>query len=188
MDRESILKQWAIQALNEKPYYDPRFPPSPYYRFLRIAARNMQPGLSVELGVCGGGGSFHLATGWPNGVTIGVDVADDHRENIDFIRKECPNFRFWVKDSVEASTEIYLEYGFINILFIDTVHTLEQSLAEYNAYRRYMAKDFIICFDDLFRKEMAGLWEQLPGPKLRLDQLHDGSECGGGFGVIWGQG
>ena len=75
---EKTIKQWAAQALTILPYPDPRFPPSPYYRFLRVAAQQMRPRLSVELGVCGGGGSLHLALGYGAGKVIGIDIADDH--------------------------------------------------------------------------------------------------------------
>ena len=58
---ESFFKELEQRALNTAPFPDPRFPPSPYYRFLRLLAAEMRPRLSVELGVCGGGASF--ATG-----------------------------------------------------------------------------------------------------------------------------
>ncbi|MGH7273770.1 MAG: class I SAM-dependent methyltransferase, partial [Nitrospiria bacterium] len=182
---ESILKEWASQALGALPYPDPRFPPSPYYRFLKILAMNLKPGLSVELGVCGGGGSFYLATGFVNGTVVGVDIADDHRENIDFVLGRCHNFRFWVGDSIKAAPRVYQEYGQVGILFIDTVHTYSRTLAEYRAWEPYLAEGAAVCFDDLLRPEMVGFWEDLPGNKLRLDQLHDGAESGGGFGVLW---
>ena len=61
------------EALARPPWPDSRFPPSPYDRFLRVLAENVHPSLSVELGLCGGGGSFHLCQGWPGGTVVGVE-------------------------------------------------------------------------------------------------------------------
>lgn len=185
MNRQMLEGLWK-QALAEQPYPDPRFPPSPYYRFMRLLAEYMQPKLSVELGVCGGGGSFHLAIGWPQGKVIGVDLAYDHPENLSFIIGQCPNFAFVLEDTIAAASSIYREYGEIDILFLDSVHTYQHTTNELKAYRPYLSDKAVVLFDDLFRPEMEGLWESLPSPKLRMDTLHDGAESGGGFGAIWG--
>ncbi len=50
-----------------------------------------------------------------------------------------------------------------------------------------MSDKGIICFDDLLRPGMSQLWSDLPNPKWRKDELHDGAENGGGFGVIWNE-
>jgi len=182
----TLLEQWWQQALTQEPYPDPRFPPSPYYRFLKILAQNLQPRLSVELGVCGGGGSFHLAIGYPLGKVVGVDLAYDHPENLNFVISQYPNFHFWLGDTIEVAGDIYQEHGEIDILFLDSVHTFDHTTAELKAYRPYLSDRAIVLFDDLLRPEMVGLWESLPGYKLRMDTLHDGAESGGGFGAIWG--
>lgn len=183
---KQLLTEWWQRALSEQPYPDPRFPPSPYYRFLRILTENLQPRLSVELGVCGGGGSFHLAIGYPQGKVVGVDLAYDHPENINFIISQCSNFHFWLDDTIEAAGGIYQEYGEVDILFLDSVHTFDHTTTELKAYRPYLSDRAIVLFDDLLRPDMVGLWESLPGYKLRMDTLHDGAESGGGFGAIWG--
>lgn len=186
MDRDT-LEQWAKQALTEAPYPDPRFPPSPYYRFLKILAQNLQPRLSVELGVCGGGGSFHLAIGWPQGKTVGVDVSFDHPENVAAIIGLCPNFEFWLGDSIASAEAIYKAFGPVDLLFIDTVHEYVHAWAELDAWKPFLSEQAVICLDDLLRPEMlaTNFWESLPEPKFREDRLHDGAESGGGFGVIW---
>lgn len=182
---EPTLRQWQAQALTLKPYPNPIFPPSPYYRFLRVLAQNIQPKLSVELGVCGGGGSLHLAMGWYKGTVVGIDVVEDHMSNTDYIKNKYPNFKLWIGDSVELAQSVRLQYGQVDILFIDTLHTYDQTMKEYNAWLPYMADNYVICFDDLFRPGMDRVWDELPEPKLRMDNLHDGAENGGGFGVIW---
>ncbi len=178
-----IITRLSNDALMASPYPDPRFPPSPYYRFLKLLAQEMEARLSVELGVSGGGGSLYLAMG--SQIAIGVDYAWDHEENILYITKNCPNFRFFEGDSVEQSLVIFERYGFIDILFIDTTHTYEQTMAEYKAYKPFMAPNSVICLDDLFRPGMQEAWNAMPEPKLRLDILHIGEGEDGGFGVVF---
>ncbi len=185
MDKTKIL-QLANNAISSTPYPDTRFPPSRYYRFLRILAYEMRSRLSVELGVSGGGGSLHLAMGSPNGKVVGVDHAWDHAENINFILDNFPNYIFIKGDSIEYAPAIYESYGKIDILFIDTTHTYEQTLVEYNAYKIFLSKRAIVCFDDLFRPGMEKAWNDIEAKhKVRLDELHTGATNGGGFGVMW---
>jgi hypothetical protein len=61
-----IAKQAALSPPMVDHYPEPgsekvTFPPSPYYRFLKLIAEEIGSRLSVELGLCGGGGSLHLA-------------------------------------------------------------------------------------------------------------------------------
>ena len=185
LDELKII-QFASQAINEAPYPDQRFPPSPYYRFLKILAHEMQSRLSVELGVSGGGGSLHLALGNSESKVIGVDYAWDHPERIKFILDNFPNYTFIKGDSIEYAPAIYENYGEIDILFIDTTHTYEQTLAEYKAYKPFLSSRAMVCLDDLFRPGMQEAWNDIEAKhKVRLDSLHAGATNGGGFGVIW---
>ena len=182
-----MLKRLAHKADGMGPYPDPRFPPSIYYRFLCLLASEMEPKLSVELGVCGGGASFHLALGWRHGTVIGVEHAkgnDRQQANWKFIRDNCINFRLWEGDSINSALDIFNEYGSVNILFIDTIHTYQRTIDEFKAWQPYMAENAVVCLDDLHRVQMAGVWNWMPKNKVRLDNLHCGS-TEGGFGVIW---
>ena len=166
------------------------FPPSIYYAFFKLLAALVKPKLAVVLGVCGGGDCYHLCKGNPDGMVIGVDITYDHPEQLEFIKANCPNFLFHLGDSVK-SAELVAAGGRcpIDFLFIDTTHVLEATVAEFEAWKPFLAPGAIVCFDDLFRTEMAGVWEGLPEPKVRLDLLHDGSpDVGGGFGVLIHQG
>ncbi len=183
----TMFEQLALQALALPPWPDPRFPPSPYYRFFRLLAANHQPNLSVELGLCGGGGSFHLAIGWPAGTVVGVDNCqpDPHqRENWLFLQQRCPNFILWFGDSVESAAPIARKYGKVDIIFFDTIHETDWTWREYRAWLPHLSDRAVLCFDDLNRAEMAEFWTRIPEPKLRLDQLHPGS-TEGGFGIAW---
>lgn len=180
---ETQIAQIAAGALSRSPLNNPKFPPSPYYRFLEDLAVIMQPTVSVELGVCGGGGSLHLCRGWLNGIVVGVDITIDYPDNIQHIERFYSNYRFILGDSVMVAPRIYKEFGQIDILFIDTVHTYDKTMQEFYAYQEFLSDDSIVCFDDLKRPGMSRVWEELPGRKLRLDYLHPGEEAG--FGVIY---
>ncbi len=160
------------------------FPPSPYYRFLKLLAENIGAQVSVELGVDGGGGSLHLAMGSIQ--AVGVDIAWNNEVNITWIIKHNPNFTFIQGDSVQLARIIYEKYGEIDILFIDTTHTHEQTMKEYNTYLPYLSAKGIVCLDDLYRPGMDKVWNDMPKNKVRFDFLHpSGSPTDGGFGVIW---
>ena len=188
---ETTFMQWALQAFTIQPYPDTRFPPSPYYRFLRVLAGNLHPRLSVELGCGCAGASLGLAMGWQEGVVVGVDRVNEYPECIEHVSGKFPNFRFRRGDSVELAPEIYNEFGEADILFIDTVHTYEQTWREFKGWRPFLSDRAVVCLDDLFRPGMDRVWKELPGEKLRIDELHSGGEVvdgvgDGGFGVIWG--
>ena len=184
-----IAKQAALKGPMVSDHPDPNnqavtFPPSPYYRFLALLAMELNSRLSVELGVSGGGGSLHLAM--HSQQTIGVDFAWDHPDNIEWIKRNYPNFRFLKDDSVNAAPIIYRDYGEIDLLFLDTTHTYEQTLAEYFAYEPYLSDMAVVCLDDLFRPGMDLAWAEMPETKKRFDFLHpSGSSGDGGFGVVW---
>jgi predicted O-methyltransferase YrrM len=174
-------------------YPDPRFPPSLYYRFLYLLAQEAQPEISVELGVCGGGGSLHLALGWPKGIVVGVDVSNDYPDQIKHIMDTCDNFEFVREDSLKLVDIMYSSSPFryvlaprVGILFIDTVHTYEQTCDEWDSWRPLMHPNGIVVLDDLFREGMQEAWDALPGrDKIRLDYLHiGGAPTDGGYGVI----
>lgn len=163
------------------------FPPSKYYRFLYQLALYKQPELSVELGVCGGGGSFNMLQGW-NGQVVGIDITNDYPTHIEFLKKH-QNYAFWIGDSIEMASEIHSMYGAVDILFIDTIHTFDRTIQEFHAWHPYLAHDAVVILDDLFRDGMQEAWDFIIrnyGHGIRLDHLHQGgSPTDGGFGVVY---
>jgi len=165
-------------------YPNSMFPPSPYYRFLRGLAAAKRPAVSVELGVCGGGGSLHLALGYERGRVLGIDIGNEYPTHIRFIEEHCPNFEFMLADSIQVATKID---AIVDILFIDTIHTYERTMAEWNAWSSLLADGAIVCLDDLNRPGMMDAWNELPkgSIKMTLYRLHPpASPTDGGFGVI----
>lgn len=176
------VKGWGREQLNEE---GGLFPPSKYYAFFKILAEQMKPKVAVVLGVCGGGDCYHLAKGNPEGKVIGVDIAYDHPIQLEFIKANCPNFEFWLGDAVASAKGVFDKYGQIDFLFVDTSHDEGTALAEWEAWKSYLAPSAVVCFDDIFRPGMQEAWETLPQPKIRLDWLHDGQYPeGGGFGAV----
>jgi len=181
---ELTLIRLSKIALMEAPYSNPAFPPSPYYRFLRLLAIELKSRLSVELGVCGGGGSLHMAMGSIK--TVGIDIANDYPENIKHIQQYHSNFEFIIGNSIDMAPIIHNRFGTIDLLFIDTTHTYKQTIAEYEAYKPYLSNKAIVCLDDLNRPGMDLAWQEMPAPKKRFDFLHPSqAPTDGGFGVIW---
>ena len=116
----------ADKAWMEPVYKNNLFPPSVYYRFMKLLTLETQPAVSVVLGVCGGGDCLHLLLGKEHKV-YGIDVAWDHPMHIYHLRTLYRDwFTFLRMDSVEAS--ITFDAGSVDILFIDTIHTYERTM------------------------------------------------------------
>jgi predicted O-methyltransferase YrrM len=180
---QDLIREYRDKALRMSPYPNPNFPPSLYYRFLKVLAQDLKPRLAVELGVAGGGGSLHMCLGCQSSKVVGIDIVKEVPDNIDYIGIRCPNFEFWLGDSVELAKAVHDEHGPVDLLFVDTTHTEDRTWREYFAWLPYLSDGAIVCLDDLLREEMGTFWDDLEEPKLRLDELHATAE--GGFGVKW---
>lgn len=183
ISREIIIKL-ADKAWMEPIYRNDIFPPSVYYRFMKLLAREVQPQISVVLGVCGGGDCLHLLEGHKHKV-FGIDIAWDHPIQISHIHSvHGDDFSFLNMDSVQAS--IAFDPNSVDILFIDTTHTYEQTMLEHKIWRdKVRQPGGIILFDDLYRNGMEQAWNEIPGEKIRRDDLHiGGAPDEGGFGIV----
>jgi hypothetical protein len=183
-----ITQDRIIQLMDQAPRVIPHpnrnFPPSLYYRFFKLLTAEIKPKLSVVLGVCGGGDCLYMLDGHSEGQVHGIDVAYDHPVQILTIKGLHPNFKFVKGDSIESAKD-YANKS-VDLLFIDTIHLYEHTMAEYNAWKPKMVDAGIICLDDLFRDHMQRAWDEIPGrAKIRRDELHIGGGFDdGGFGVI----
>ena len=184
-----MLQSLAIQAYTAPIYPDPRFPPSLYYRFLGLLSNAMAPATCVELGVCGGGGSLYMAWANSGNVVVGVDVSNEYPDQITHVRSTCPNFQFWQRDSIDAVLTALKADIRVDLLFIDTVHTEERTVAEFDAWRPLLTPRAVVVLDDLHRIGMDRAWNRIPGERMIFDDLHlGGSPTDEGFGVIWNPG
>ena len=169
-----LLQQAHAQCRGMPVYPDPNFPPSLYYRFFEAVARLAEPELTVELGTCGGGAALHLAKGFPGGSVISFDVTRE--PTVQIVERAFPNFRFLQMDVIVGAS--MLQEGSVDILFVDTTHTYEQTIKEHSAWRCNMASGGVIFFDDLGRE---GMWDALR--EIGGNQLHF-NDLGGDGGMV----
>lgn len=180
------LEKLVNNALGKLPFTNGgMFPPSRYYRLLYELALFKKPKVSVVLGVCGGGCCGNLLQA-NSGKVIGIDVdIKSYEKNLNYLRT-YDNFEMWHGDSVDLAKMIHDLNGDIDILFIDTIHTYERTMAEFKAWEHCLADDAVVLLDDLHRDGMLDAWDELPGEKYREDRLHEGgSPTDGGFGIIY---
>lgn len=178
------LRALQTEAWSLRPLDGPQWPPSVYYRYLALIAQRKPANVFVELGTCGGGCSRTVAMMSPKTKVISIDVTK--HENVKQM-ESIPNFTFLLGDSVELASKVGAENK-VDLLFIDTVHTYERTMAEFKAWKPYMTPGGIMCFDDLHRPGMRKLWDDLPGTKTGFDDLArmhiGGSPTDGGFGAL----
>ena len=172
---------WAQQTAVEvrslgDPHLDALFDQNPdnvYYRFLFHLARIQKPALMVELGVCEGRSTAHMAAGHPEGKVIAVDPEVhgalqgnclDRYDNVDF--RQCRSDDEHLLASVGDRT--------VGLLFVDSIHTLPHVLTELRLWLPKMRPLAPIIFDDLdYFWSMAYLLDILPlQHKGRLEGLH----------------
>ena len=149
-------------------------PGDEYYKFIYLLTHALQPSLIVELGVAGGKSLMHFAAGYPSARVIGIDPQDTYP------LPSFPNIEMWQGFSVDMADRVAALGIPIDLLFIDTDHTLRGTIGEYLAYSPLMRTGGIMLFDDIhLSTQMDEAWTWLPKPKYELP-LH--SHCG--FGMI----
>ncbi len=140
----------------------------------------------VELGTCGGGASLTVASRNSGTKVVSIDL--DKYPQVAGIEELCSNFFFYKGDSIAMAEKLGPDLALIDLLFVDTTHTYEQTMGEYKAWLPYMRKGGVICFDDLYRPGMNVVWDALPSPKTGIHDLKrmhvGGSPTDGGFGAV----
>lgn len=145
-----------------------------YYRFLYLLGQALRPALSLELGTGGSGNSsVHLAAGAAPELVIGVDFAPP--EPI----AAYPNLRFIIGDTRHTADQIAALNIPLELLFIDSTHTVEHAAIEFNLYWPLLKSGGVLLADDIDMAGMWGFWDMVPGSKFHSPILHD--TCG--FGV-----
>lgn len=151
-----------------------------YYKFIYRLVKLLKPKLTVELGVCTGRGTAHLAAGNLNGKVIGIDPNPDHVNNIlDNILLKYPNID--LRLDISTSTKILNEIApnSVDICFVDTIHTYNQVIDEVKAWLPKMVRGGVMLFDDItYSDEMIKAWDEITLEKISLPHLHHS-----GFGV-----
>lgn len=144
---------------------------SPYYSFFYYLTQYLKTGVCLELGVETGRGCKALAMGSDDITVYGLDTNNIVAYN---------GFKFYQKPSLPPPVEVLSQP--LDVLHIDTEHSLAMARAEFEAYQPYLKQGAIVCFDDLHAME-DDVWRyfiSLPYYKVQEDRLHP--ICG--YGVI----
>lgn len=134
-----------------------------YYRLLYRLARLARPEVMVELGVCTGRGTAHLAAGCPDGLVIAVDP-EEHGALRPNALDRYPNIRFCKARSDDHALLASVADGSVGLCFVDSVHAVDYALREVALWTPKMKKGGgVFLFDDLEWDEgMRGLLARLP--------------------------
>lgn len=144
----------------------------PYFRFFYRLVREFQPKKALELGTDKASCTAHLAAN-PGTLVTTVDCRPASVRNAK--RLALPNVEAVHEGSLQYAKRIGAlpEPPRFELLFIDTIHTPQQAWGEYEAFRPFLSPDAVVVFDDVgLNAEMEGIWNKIPGQKVRLDGLH----------------
>lgn len=164
---------------------DPGYPSSLYYRMLKSLMEQSKVEIAVELGTCGGGAALHLGLGNPDAEVYTYENDPNMNliwESIERVPHYAPNVRLRVGDSVEAAD--YFEAHTIGLIFIDTTHTYEQTMKEWNAWIDKIKVGGAVVLDDIRRPGMIEVLKELRDhPRVR-DILEFSTQGGDGLAVV----
>lgn len=184
----------------------------PYYRFFYHLAKLLQPALTVELGGYQGTAAAHCAAGWPSGDVVTIDHHTDPGDEVNQAKmlQACAEFgnivylQGWTNS--EAAAREYGQHGLgtvgsvytdivkltvdqgrrIDILFIDSWHTYENAILDWQSYKPFMASPALVICDDIQDggdefspiSGMLRFWNEMPEPKFLNANLHPGTNMG----------
>jgi len=162
-----------------------------YYKFLMYLTSRRQPIVVLELGVEYGIASacMCMAASTYGGRVIGIDLNWHHIPG-SIIPELCHNYTFIHGNSVESVDlvrKIATTYGPIGLVFQDSSHHYDASVAEWNAYAPMLDKRAIWVCDDILeafiepgvdRCSMVDYWRELPHERKLYDGLHTGNKIG----------
>lgn len=168
----------------------------PFRYWLYMVCREYAIATTLELGVNLGRTTCMLAD-VVSDLSIGVDI-EPNWEGIKHSIATLPEkhrYKLHIVegDSIDPSTaqkvENILDGKPVELLFIDSWHTVEHAKAELELYTPMLAPVALIVMDDLNQpKELYDLFYTIPGTHVRLDVLHPllgdprGPSCG--FGAV----
>lgn len=150
MNKETILKLYDKACKGNKPKElqaitapDEREAKEPYYYFLYLLAKEMKAQVAVELGTYIGTSAKHIAAGMPGGSVLTVDVNPDAAVQV---AKEP------VYSNILAVTGNSAFYDWpgkpIDILFLDTEHSYNTTIANWRRWAPHVIVGGVILFDD----------------------------------------
>jgi predicted O-methyltransferase YrrM len=179
----------------------------PYYRFFHCLAAMLQPGLTVELGGFQGTAAAHFAAGWPNGKVITIDHHTDPGDEFNKTRMVEAAARYdglhyiqgWTNpvaakrergrhhlgDAPDALPQVRASAP-IDILFLDSWHTYDNAMLDWQHYQRLMNSPGLVICDDIQGgggaddpiQGMLDFWNEIYDLKFLNANLHPGTNLG----------
>jgi hypothetical protein len=163
---------------------------APYYRFLAGFVRHFKVQRAVELGTHYGGATIAMSQGFDPTLRDGARLAT---VDVTFLNEEGlakhPLIQRFEGDSldddvVRGMMSVFEEH--IDLLFVDTIHTYEQTLENLALYANRMKPTWIILDDIRLNPQMRALWRDLGhwpcGELIDLSDRVDRADAG--FGLI----
>lgn len=148
---------------------------SHYYRLIWELVKSFKPSYTIEIGIDKGGSTLTLAAANPQGSVVSVDIDKAACENAKRIASQrgLSNLQVVNDDSMRNLKLLELIGKKADLLFIDGYHDFTHAYGEYEQYRRFVAQDGIILFDDIHEsKEMDVAWSYVVDPKIELPKAH----------------
>ena len=141
-----------------------------YYRFLYRLARMVRPKISVELGVCTGRGTAHMAGGNMEGVVYGIDPSPLDMSDI---LARFQNIILMKDRSDSGKVLSVIPNETVDICFVDSEHTYDNAHKEVNLWTSKLKNGGVFIFDDVeYNEDMKRFWDWVPLQKIYLPGLH----------------
>lgn len=151
-----------------------------YYRFMFRLVQRMKPNLIVELGVCTGRCTAHLAA--PK-FDCRVLAIDPKPQDIREILARYPNIDLKIDLSTSPLVLSGVKDNSVDICFIDTIHSYRQVISEFHLWFPKLKVGGVMLFDDIsLNAGTIKAWvelQQLCVEHVSLPHLHHS-----GFGAI----
>lgn len=199
VDAELVIRYMADACVNMPwglEYPDLKKDPEsqmPYNRFLHNYVMAFKPQVALECGVYRATATRHMARGNLDTLVIGVD--EDFHSSANSNVASYSNIVLITGNTIEQNTvemvAALVGNRKIGLLFLDSAHDGITPSKEFELYKPFFASPCLVACDDvgpqsMFSTVMKDFWDNLPGQKIELHQLHPAQHKGQqipGFGV-----
>ncbi len=144
----------------------------PYLRFFYELACELKPKYVLETGTDRGRSAAHFALGNPDSIVVTLDIDPACSQN-------CRNLGIPNIKEISGESLGYTS-GPVDILFLDSLHTYEHTIAEWHVFQKCVKPGGLAFFDDIhLDQSMERFWREVQGAKVDLSELHYS-----GFGAV----
>jgi SAM-dependent methyltransferase len=141
-----------------------------YYKFIFKLLEKIQPTASVELGVCTGRCTAHIAGGCSSGKVFGIDPSP---YEIGYIIAKYPNITLLRGRSDDPKILAQIPDKSLDFCFVDSDHSGRYTASEVRLWKQKLKPNGIFLFDDIYlNASMTIFWDQLNLPKINIPGQH----------------